>query len=60
MLATLLSSSCLLLFKKQPFAVQITFSPSKLPHCLGTLDPHLIHGSSGPPESTPQTASRSV
>jgi len=27
---------------------------------MGDLDPHLIHGSLGPPDSTTQTASRSV
>ena len=34
--------------------------PPKLPLCLGDLDPHLIHGSLDPPESSTQTASRSV
>jgi len=34
-------------------------STSKLPLCMGCR-PHLIHGSLGPPKSTPQTASRSV
>jgi len=33
---------------------------SKCPFPWGDLDPHLIHGSLGPPESTSQTASRSV
>jgi len=35
-------------------------SPSKLPLPTGDLDPHLIHGSLGPPESSTQMASRSV
>ena len=35
-------------------------SPSKLPLPMGDLDPHLMHGSPGPPESSTQTASRSV
>jgi len=34
--------------------------PSKLPLLMGELDPHLIHGSLDPPESTTQRASRSV
>jgi len=34
--------------------------PSKLPLPTGDLDLHLIHGSLGPPESSTQTASRSV
>jgi len=29
-------------------------------NCLWGPRPHLIHGSLGPPKSTPQTASRSV
>jgi len=36
------------------------FSPQNCPFPLGNLDTHLIHGSLGPPESTTQTASRSV
>jgi len=35
-------------------------SPSKLLLPMGDLDPHLIHGSLGPPESTTKTAFRSV
>ena len=35
-------------------------SPKKLPNPMGDLDPHLIHGSLGPPESSTQMASRSV
>jgi len=35
-------------------------SPSKLPLRMGDLDPHLIRGSFGPPESSTRTASRSV
>ena len=35
-------------------------SPSKLPLCMGNLDPHLTHGFLGPPESSIQMASRSV
>ena len=34
--------------------------PSKLPIPMGDLDPHLIHGSLGPPESSIETASQSV
>ena len=34
-------------------------SPSKLPLSMGDLDPHLIHGSLGPAESSMQKASRS-
>ena len=34
--------------------------PSKLPLCVRDLYPHPIHGSLGPPNSIPQTASRSV
>jgi len=34
--------------------------PSKLPICMEDLNPHLIHGSLIQPESTTQTASRSV
>jgi len=37
-----------------------TFAPSKLPLPMGDLDPHLIHGSLGPPVSSTQTASRSL
>ena len=33
---------------------------SKLPLPVGDLDPHLTHGSLGPPESSTQTTSRSV
>jgi len=35
-------------------------SPSKLPLPMGDLDPHLMHGSLGSPESSTQTASWSV
>jgi len=35
-------------------------SPQNCPFPWGDLDPHLIHGPLGPPESTSQTASRSV
>ena len=35
-------------------------SPSKSLLLMGDLDPHLIHGSVGQPESSTQTASRSV
>ena len=34
--------------------------PPKLPLPMGDLDPHLIHASLGPPESSTQTAARSV
>jgi len=34
--------------------------PSKLPLPIGDLNLHLIHSSLGPPESSTQTASRSV
>jgi len=34
--------------------------PSKLPLPMGDLDPHLIYGSRGPPESSTQMASWSV
>jgi len=34
--------------------------PSKLTLPMGDLDPHLTHGSLGPPESSTQRASRSV
>ena len=40
------------------FTVQ--FSPKNLPLPMGDLDPHLIHGSLGPPKSSTQTAARSV
>jgi len=36
------------------------FSPLKLPLPTGRSGPHLIHGSFGPPESSTQTASRSI
>ena len=39
----------------------MSISPKKsCPLAWGDLNPHLIHGSLGPPESTAQTASRSV
>ena len=56
----------------QPFFAQLTTEspytlqwagtppPLKLPLCMGDLNPHLIQGSFGPPESTSRTASRSV
>jgi len=34
--------------------------PQHYPFTCGDLDPHLIHGSLGPPEFTPQTTSWSV
>ena len=34
--------------------------PRNLPLPMGDLDPHLIHGSPGPPKSSTQTAARSV
>jgi len=42
------------------FPMQITFSRQYWPFACGDLDPSLTHGSLGPPESTSQTASRSV
>jgi len=38
---------------------QPPFSPYNCPFLCGYLDPHLIHGSMGPPESSTQTASAS-
>jgi len=35
-------------------------TPSKLPILVGDLEPHLVHGSLGPPKSSTQTASRSA
>ena len=44
-----------------PYTLQwVPLSPSKLPLPMGDLDPHLTHGSLGPPKSLTQTASRSV
>ena len=38
---------------QHPYILQwAASSPSKLPHPMGDLDPHLIHGSLGPPESS--------
>ena len=34
--------------------------PIKIAHSHGDLNPHLMHGSLGPPESSTQTASWSV
>ena len=50
---------------REPQSVPILYngtplSPSKLPLPMGDLDPHLIHGSLVPPESSTQTASQSV
>jgi len=42
------------------FTMGLPFSHSKLPILVGDPDPNLIHGSAGPPDSTSQTASRSV
>jgi len=48
-------------FAKGPYTLRwATPFLSKLPLCMGDMDIHLIHGSLGPPESTTQTASRSV
>ena len=41
-------------------AFQWAGQPPNCPVLLGDLDPYLIHGSLGPPESTLQSASRSV
>ena len=43
-----------------PYFTMCCPSPSKLPILMGDLDPHLIHGSLGPPESSTQTASQSL
>ena len=40
--------------------LQWALLPPKLPLPMGYLDPHLTYGSQGPPESSTQTASRSV
>jgi len=40
-----------------PCTLQWAAFPSKLPIPMGDLDPHLTHGSLGPPESANQTAS---
>ena len=40
--------------------MQITFPLSEFPFTWGIWTSHLIHGSLGPPKSTPQTTSRSV
>ena len=44
------------------FTMVRPFSPSKLPLSMGDLDPckNLIHGSLSPPESSTQTATRSL
>jgi len=42
------------------FTMGRPFSPKNLPLPTGDLDPHLIHGSPGPPKSSTQTAARSV
>jgi len=42
------------------FTMGRPFPPSKLSFPMGDLDPHLIHGSLGPPEFSTQTAPRSV
>jgi len=42
------------------FTMGHPFSPQNCPFPWGDLDPNLIHGSLGPPESSFQTASRSV
>jgi len=42
------------------FTIWCPFPRWKLLLCMGDLDPHLIHGSLGPPESSTQMASRSV
>jgi len=44
----------------QPLYNRPPFSPLKLPLPTGDLNPHLIHGSLGLPESSTQTASPSV
>jgi len=42
------------------FTMGRPFSPKNLPLPVEDLDPHLIHGSLGPPKSSTQTAVRSV
>jgi len=42
------------------FTIGRPFSSSKVPLPTGDLDPHLIYGSLGPPESLVQAASQSV
>jgi len=45
-----------------PYTLQwdVPFFPQNCPFPWGDLDPHLIHGFLGPPESSAQMASRSV
>jgi len=45
-----------------PYTLQwdAPFPPKNCPFPLGHLDPHLIHGSLGPPKSSTQMASRPV
>jgi len=42
------------------FTMGRPFSPKNLPLPMGDLDPHLIHGSPGPPKSSTQTAAQLV
>jgi len=59
----LLLSSCCTAHGRVPIGLVYNgppLSPSKLPLCMGDSDPHLIHGSLGPSQSTIKTASRSV
>ena len=42
------------------YFTRTTFPPQYCPFQWGDLDPHLIHGSLGPPKSSTQTAYRSV
>jgi len=56
----LLLKNCWSCSFSQPVPMQITFSRQNWPFACGDLDLHLTHGSFGPPDSTSQTASRSV
>ena len=48
------------LMAESPYTYNALVFPPKLPLPMGDLDPHLIHGSPVPPESSTQMASRSV
>ena len=45
---------------ESPYSYNGLFWPPKLPLLMGASGPHLIHGSLGPPDSSTQTASRSL
>jgi len=45
---------------ESPYSYNGLFFPPKLPFRMGDLDPHVIHSSLGPPESSTQAASQSL